>query len=200
MVDRRKAYKTLRKISRAHGRKHDRGVSDIDFIETKRGRPKKNHGIMLKKISGEDWVFYQGERRIRLSDVKRLASIGVDKVTIANFLGFSRRQFNQDRLDANPDLKKIFEECEKGLSEGIVRVTTSLFKVAADPDHYEKSWLGAAMFWLKNRAGWRDQIEQHTVHGLDQTLADLLREGYERRKQTKLIESNRFILEEEEDE
>jgi transcriptional regulator with XRE-family HTH domain len=81
----------------------------------------------------------------------QLASIGLSEAQIATSMGISestiaRRKRDDDRFDST---------LKAGKQAGITEVTNSLFQSATG----EKPNTSAQIFFLKNRAGWRDRTE-----------------------------------------
>lgn len=76
--------------------------------------------------------------------VKMLAAMGIGVDDIAKVVGVSA-----------PTLRKHYEhEIEIGRIEANAKVAGSLFKAATAND---KGSVAAAIFWLKTRAGWREE-------------------------------------------
>lgn len=81
----------------------------------------------------------------------QLASIGLSEAQIATSMGISestiaRRKRDDDRFDST---------LKAGKQEGITAVTNALYDSATG----EKPNTSAQIFFLKNRAGWRDKSE-----------------------------------------
>ena len=56
---------------------------------------------------------------------------------------------------------ELLESIKRGKDKGIATITNALFNSAKEGN------LGAQIFYLKNRAGWKDKIEtEHTGEGL----------------------------------
>jgi hypothetical protein len=95
---------------------------------------------------------------LNLDTVEHLASIGLTDEQIAQSLGCSRstitrRKKEDDAFDA---------ALKAGRSAGIAAVTNALFTAATG----ERPNTSAQIFYLKNRAGWRDKQEvESTLNG-----------------------------------
>lgn len=77
------------------------------------------------------------------AQVKLLSAMGVPDYDIAKVMSLSA-----------PTLRKyFFHELEVGHIEATAKVAQSLFKQAT---HAEKPSVAAAIFWMKTRAGWRE--------------------------------------------
>lgn len=138
----------------------------------------KNQKMVIAPKSKKDdelMVWINQEPIISLDKIKALAGVGVDKNQIAKMMGINRNIFNSDSGDG----KILLEAFEEGLAEGIATVTQSLFNTANDPEN--RNQVTAAIFWLKNKAGWRDTIEQKTEHDIGKNFVDMIKRGYERR-------------------
>lgn len=80
--------------------------------------------------------------------VKKLSGIGVPQKDICVIIGISK-----------PTLHKYYRhELDLGLAEVNAKVATYLFK------HVEAGNLGATIFWLKARAGWREKHDVEVEH------------------------------------
>lgn len=79
--------------------------------------------------------------------VRLMSAMGIPDYDIAKIVQLSA-----------PTLRKHFwQELEVGHIESTVKVAHSLFKQATDP---VKPNVTASIFWLKCRAGWREDAEQ----------------------------------------
>jgi|5B_taG_2_1085324.scaffolds.fasta_scaffold32836_2 transcriptional regulator with XRE-family HTH domain len=88
---------------------------------------------------------------------EQYASQGLTMEQIADALGMSKSSLFEKQKD-NLDL---MESIKRGKAKGIVTITNALFEKAKDGDNT------AMIFYLKNRAGWKDKIEtEHTGEGL----------------------------------
>jgi hypothetical protein len=85
---------------------------------------------------------YQPTQKARLQ-VEMLSGMGVPDYDIAKVMGIS-----------GPTLRKYFaEELDVGHVKATAKVAESLFKMATSGD---KASVAAAIFWLKCRAGWKE--------------------------------------------
>lgn len=102
------------------------------------------------------------KKPLNLAEVEHLASIGLTDEQIAQSLGCSRstitrRKKEDDAFDA---------ALKAGRSAGIAAVTSALFNAATG----EKPNTSAQIFYLKNRAGWRDKQEVESTLSGDITI------------------------------
>lgn len=81
-----------------------------------------------------------------------LARMGLSEEQIATSLGISASTITRRKRDD----EQFDRTLKAGKQEGITAVTNQLFNSATDPDKPNTS---AAIFFLKNRAGWRDKAE-----------------------------------------
>lgn len=81
-----------------------------------------------------------------------LARMGLSEEQIATSLGISASTITRRKRDD----EQFDRALKAGRQEGITAVTNQLFNSATDPDKPNTS---AAIFFLKNRAGWRDKAE-----------------------------------------
>jgi len=80
------------------------------------------------------------------AQIKMLAAMGVPDFDIAKVVGIS-----------SPTMRKYYmAELETGHIEANAQVAQSLYKQATNK---EKPNVSAAIFWLKCRAGWREEAE-----------------------------------------
>ena len=88
-----------------------------------------------------------------LARVESLALTGLTLEQIAHCLDWSiETLYKKKRLSA-----ELAEAIKKGQDKGVATVTNALFQNARNGN------LGAQIFYLKNRAGWRDKSEhEHT--------------------------------------
>ena len=129
----------------------------------------------------ETWIYVDQKPKIKLSDLEEISGFGIGKEQIADWFGINRKFFSRkDR----PDVDIVNAAIERGLNKAIVKVTRRLFQAATSEESFS---LGANIFWLKNKAGWKDvQENKHDVLG---TLSELLKQGQEKR-QKELNDSN----------
>ena len=102
------------------------------------------------------------KKEINLAEVERLASIGLTEEQIAESLGISRSTITRRKRDDD-----AFDAALKaGRASGVAAVTNALFEAATG----EKPNTSAQIFYLKNRAGWRDKQEVESTLNGDITL------------------------------
>lgn len=88
---------------------------------------------------------------------EQFASQGLTMEQIADALGMSKSSLFEKQKE-NLDL---MEAIKRGKAKGIVTITNALYEKAKEGDNT------AMIFYLKNRAGWKDKIEtEHTGEGL----------------------------------
>jgi len=95
--------------------------------------------------------------QIDLAEVERLAGIGLNEQQVSDALGISTTTL-EDRKQNNLD---FLEALKRGKAAGIATVANNLFEQSGEGN------VSAGIFYLKNRAGWKDKIEQEntgTVH------------------------------------
>lgn len=163
-----------KKIKRKKRSKKTQIVYDVPALEA------KNQRLVIAPASNKDktlMVWIDGEPAMTFEKVKYMASIGISKLQVANMLGVSRDLFYDG--DTSEHCKKLNAMFESGLSDGISRVTESLFNLAVTPGDTKQ--MAAIAFWLKNRAGWRDVQDVNNKHDVVGTFAEMLRSGAERR-------------------
>ena len=102
------------------------------------------------------------KKEINLAEVERLASIGLTEEQIAESLGISRSTITRRKRDDD-----AFDAALKaGRASGVAAVTNALFEAATG----EKPNTSAQIFYLKNRAGWRDKQDIEANIAGDVTL------------------------------
>ncbi len=98
------------------------------------------------------------------AQVKMLAAMGVPDFDIAKVIGIS-----------SPTMRKYYMvELETGHIEANAQVAQSLFKQATNKD---KPNVSAAIFWLKCRAGWREEAEDSGKKEARELLAKVADKG-----------------------
>lgn len=102
------------------------------------------------------------KKEINLAQVERLASIGLTEEQIAQSLGISRSTITRRKRDDDA----FGAALKAGRASGVAAVTNALFEAATG----EKPNTSAQIFYLKNRAGWRDKQEVESTLNGDITL------------------------------
>ena len=108
---------------------------------------------------------------IDLEKLYELAKMGLSEEQIGTSLGISVSTIARRKRDDDT----FADTLKAGKQAGITAVTNQLFNSATDPDKPNTS---AAIFFLKNRAGWRDRQEVdaylsgsiETTHDIDAAL------------------------------
>tara|TARA_Y100000114_G_scaffold141925_1_gene148068 strand:- start:669 stop:1082 length:414 start_codon:yes stop_codon:yes gene_type:complete len=86
-----------------------------------------------------------------------LSAQGLTMAQIASVLGMSASSL----YEKQKEYLELLESIKRGKDKGIATITNALFNSAKEGN------LGAQIFYLKNRAGWKDKIEtEHTGEGL----------------------------------
>ena len=94
------------------------------------------------------------EKEIDLKQVEKLASIGLNEGQVAAALGIC-----QDTLTSRKRKYSDFSDALKaGQAKGIATVANNLFEQSKDGN------VSAGIFFMKNRAGWSDKLDQNTNH------------------------------------
>ena len=92
-----------------------------------------------------------------INKAESLSAQGLTMYQIANVLGMGESTLYEKQLK----FPEFSEAIKRGKDKGIATVTNALFNKAREGDNT------AMIFYLKNRAGWRDRIEtEHTGDGL----------------------------------
>ncbi|QDP52878.1 MAG: hypothetical protein Unbinned4512contig1001_16 [Prokaryotic dsDNA virus sp.] len=89
------------------------------------------------------------KKEINLEKVEKLAAIGLSEQQIAESLGISRSTITRRKRDDDAFAAAL----RAGKAAGIAAVTNALFEAATG----EKPNTSAQIFYLKNRAGWKDK-------------------------------------------
>lgn len=88
-------------------------------------------------------------RKEMIDQVEKLGGLGLNFEEIANVLGINSGTFIRYRKK-HPEFSQALK---MGVDKANTKVISSLFNNATIKDN-----LGAQIFWLKNRKGWKDQI------------------------------------------
>jgi len=100
----------------------------------------------------------RAKMKLDLKEIERLSSIGLSQRQVCDALGISQDTLTRRKQDD----ADIADALIRGKAKGIATVACSLFDQAVEGGSVQ-----AASFYLKNRAGWKDKIEQEntgTVH------------------------------------
>lgn len=104
------------------------------------------------------------------AQVEALAAFGIQQPHIAEMIG----------VHPNTLAKHYGRELEIGLSRANAKVASRLFHWATSADVDGKAQITAAIFWLKTRAGYREQMDvnasakisfEESAHAFDETMA-----------------------------
>ena len=87
--------------------------------------------------------------KMDLDEVEMMASVGMSTKQIADALHLSPSQFGK-MMQVDPVVK---EAVDRGVARGVKIITDSLFQNAV------KGNVAAQIFWLKNKAAWKDTQE-----------------------------------------
>ncbi len=98
---------------------------------------------------------------INPEQVELLASRGLTQGQICDCLGINV----QTMLNRKKENSEITEAIKRGKAKGIKAVTNALFEQATKGGN-----VAAAIFWLKNNAGWRDKIDIEMEYALPAPL------------------------------
>jgi len=90
------------------------------------------------------------KKDIDLDKVEQLAAQGLSEQQIADSLGISRSTIDRRKRDDDAFVAAL----KRGKHRGVEAVTNALFTAATVG---EKPNVSAMIFYLKNRAGWRDR-------------------------------------------
>jgi len=135
---------------------------DTDFSDMKRiGRGTKMAGIKGK--SGRKPLF----KEEMLREGYKLGALGLTIPEIADFWGVGVRTLNR-WLAKNPELKL---QVERGRREADLTVIQAVL------DQARKGNMTAAIFWLKNRCGWRDAYDLKHNGKLAETKIQIINYG-----------------------
>lgn len=93
---------------------------------------------------------------IDIKRVEKLAARGLTQEQICDAIGISV----QTMINRKRENVELLEAIKRGNAHGIAAVTNALYDQALDGN------TSAAIFYLKNRAGWKDKVE----FGLDDSL------------------------------
>lgn len=109
-----------------------------------------------------------------IEEVERMASRGLTQEQIADAIGIG--------LSTLMNKKNQFEEFKdaivRGQAKGIGAVANALFNNAVD-----KSNVQAQMFYLKNRAKWRDDEPEKNAEELGKTIGSAVKEALSKNEQ-----------------
>ena len=94
------------------------------------------------------------------AEVEELAARGLTQQQICDSLGIS----DQTLLNRKKEDLELLEAIKRGKARGISKVVNALFQQALDGN------TSAAIFWLKNQAGWRDKIDIEVENNLPAPL------------------------------
>jgi transcriptional regulator with XRE-family HTH domain len=101
---------------------------------------------------------------IDIDRVEKLAAQGLSEQQIADCLGISRSTIDRRKRDDDAFVAAL----KRGKHRGIENVTNALYEAATAGD---KPNVSAMIFYLKNRAGWRDRADISADITADATLS-----------------------------
>lgn len=87
-----------------------------------------------------------------LRQVQKLASIGLNEGQVAAALGINRKTL----VARKRKYKEFSDALKNGQAKGIATVANNLFEQSKDGN------VSAGIFFMKNRAGWSDKLDQRT--------------------------------------
>ena len=96
-------------------------------------------------------------------EIEKLASIGLNEQQIADYIGISSDTIGRRKKD---DVS-FAEHIKRGKAKGIATVANNLFTQSAEGN------VSAGIFFMKNRAGWKDKIEQENTGRVTFVLDDV---------------------------
>lgn len=136
-------------------------MTDSNNKKRKRGRPRKpgpnkGKGGAPKKMLTP----------ARIKEIENLAKLGLTEQQIFDAIGISRATFYK-RKKEQPQLKILLARAR---ASGVVSAAMVIRK------KIEKGDLRAAMFFLKNRAGWNDKPKPQEESNSTEDVADKLRQ------------------------
>ena len=99
---------------------------------------------------------------IDVDRVEKLAAQGLSEQQIADTLGISRSTIDRRKRDDDAFVAAL----KRGKHKGIENVTNALYEAATAGD---KPNVSAMIFYLKNRAGWRDRQDINAEVAADVT-------------------------------
>ena len=86
---------------------------------------------------------------IDLEEVEKLSAIGLNEQQVADSLGISVPTLERRKKDSEDFVSAL----KRGKAKGIAQVANNLFKQSKDGN------VSAGIFFMKNRAGWKDKTE-----------------------------------------
>ncbi len=103
---------------------------------------------------------------IDLNEVEKLAAIGLNESQVADALGISVPTLERRKKDSEDFVSAL----KRGKAKGIAKVANNLFEQS------KNGQVSAGIFFMKNRAGWKDKTETDinidlTNYSTDQLLA-----------------------------
>ncbi len=105
------------------------------------------------------------EIQIDLQQVENLAARGLNEGQVAHALGISQETLIQRKKKYS----EFSEALKRGQAKGIAKIANALFEQGMNGQ------TAAAIFYMKNRAGWTDK-QEHT-HEAGKSLAEALRQA-----------------------
>jgi hypothetical protein len=110
---------------------------------------KKNENAMNKKRGRPGWT----PDKVFLDELESMAARGLNNDQIASSIKLERRYFYAKKAN----FPEMDEAINRGKAKGILRVANALFENAIVSNN-----VTAQIFFLKARAGWRDNFVEHS--------------------------------------
>ncbi len=86
---------------------------------------------------------------IDLSQVEKLAAIGLNEAQVADSLGISVPTLERRKKDSEDFVSAL----KRGKAKGVAQVANNLYTQSKEGN------VSAGIFFMKNRAGWKDKTE-----------------------------------------
>ena len=100
--------------------------------------------------------------KIDLGQVEKLAAVGLNEAQVSDALGISVETL----ADRKRNSSEFLEALKRGKAKGVAKVSNALYEQAMNGQ------TAAAIFFMKNRAGWTDKAESTVKVTMTETDAD----------------------------